>query len=87
MIYGKRTHYTPVISLAIGLLKDKDEKVVMSGPESAVKTHCTQYIVLKQGDMKKGEIAKMLMKKFEMFTNDDIISSLPSGEFGVVKQK
>jgi predicted ribosome quality control (RQC) complex YloA/Tae2 family protein len=86
VIQGKKNLYDVEINLAIGFFMDKENyKVIMAGPESAVSKHCKEYLKLKQGNSKKGEISKMIMKKFELGTNDDIISALPSGEFAVHK--
>lgn len=81
MIYGKRNYYDPIVSLAIGL----KDGIVMSGPLSAVIKNCEKIIKLRQGDLKKGEIAKTIMKKLGLHINDDIISCLPAGKFGFEK--
>lgn len=86
MIYGKRTEYNSSLELGIGILDQSEHKIVMSGPLSAVKKHCKKYTILRQGDLKKGEISKKLMKLFNLHTNDDIISALPSGKFNIAKE-
>ncbi|PIN80805.1 hypothetical protein COV13_02980 [Candidatus Woesearchaeota archaeon CG10_big_fil_rev_8_21_14_0_10_32_9] len=88
MVQGKRTHYTPVLSLAVGYFNEPSSpglKVIMSGPESAVKKKCEKSISLTQGDLKKGDVAKLLMKKFDLASNESILSCLPSGKFSVKK--
>jgi predicted ribosome quality control (RQC) complex YloA/Tae2 family protein len=86
VIQGKKETYDVEINLAIGTFNDdKNYLVVMAGPESAVSKHCKDYIKLRQGNSKKGEISKMIMKKFNLATNDDIIASLPAGEFAIHK--
>jgi predicted ribosome quality control (RQC) complex YloA/Tae2 family protein len=86
IIQGKRNQYDCEVNLAIGyFLNDKNQKIIMAGPESAVAKHCEVVVKLRQGDSKKGEISKLLMKKFEIATNDDILASLPAGEFSVQK--
>lgn len=86
VIQGKKNKYDVELNLSIGVFTDKENyKVIMAGPESAVSKNCTEYIKLKQGTLKKGEISKIIMKKFELATNDDIIAALPSGEFQVQK--
>lgn len=86
VIQGKKNIYNVELNLAIGFFLDKEGyKVVMAGPESAVSKSCKEYIRLKQGNSKKGEISKIIMKKFELATNDDILSALPAGEFAVSK--
>jgi len=83
MIYGKRTQYDCLLEIAIGVFEKEGHKVIMSGPVNAVKKQCKKYLVLKQGDLKKGEISKKLMKHFDLHTNEDIISSLPAGKFDI----
>jgi predicted ribosome quality control (RQC) complex YloA/Tae2 family protein len=86
VIQGKKNLIDIDINLAIGFFLDKENyKVIMAGPVSAVLKNCTKHILLKQGNSKKGEISKMIMKTFELGTNDDIIAVLPSGEFAVNK--
>lgn len=86
IIAGKRNQYDSEINLSIGyFLDEQNQKIIMAGPESAVSKKCTEYLKLRQGDLKKGEISKLLMKKFGLATNDDIISALPAGEFAVQK--
>jgi predicted ribosome quality control (RQC) complex YloA/Tae2 family protein len=86
VIQGKRNLMDVEINLAIGFfLDDENHKVVMAGPESAVEKHCKEFIKLKHGTSKKGEISKLIMKKFGLATNDDILSALPAGEFAIQK--
>jgi len=88
MIYGKRVHYTPTLSLAIGYFKDTSNpnlNIIMSGPESAVKKKCEKSVSLTQGDLKKGDLSKLLVRKFDLASNEAILSSLPSGKFSVKK--
>lgn len=85
-IYGKKKFYNPIMELAVGTLKETGN--VMCGPLSAVKKNCEIFYQLKQGEKKKGEISNALMKKLDLFTNDDIIANLPSGNFDfVIKEK
>ncbi|MCF7872131.1 NFACT RNA binding domain-containing protein [Candidatus Woesearchaeota archaeon] len=80
VIRGKKVLFDPVVNFAIGIFLDEDgNKIVMSGPRSAVKKKCNVFVEIKQGDSKKGEVSKILMKKFGLSTNDDIIANLPSG--------
>jgi len=86
IITGKKTNHDVEINLSIGyFLNELGQKVIMAGPESAIIAKCKEHIKLKQGDQKKGEISKFIMKKFELGTNDDILSALPSGEFAPQK--
>lgn len=92
MIRGKREIYHQKLNLAIGLLKknfdgkDIKDKVVMSGPDGAVQKNCENIIKLKQGNTKKGDIVKTIMKEFKMRTNEDILSALPSGKYSLRKK-
>jgi hypothetical protein len=86
IIAGQRKTMDVELDLAIGyFLDDAGSKVVMAGPLSAVEKKCKEHIRLRQGESKKGEISKLIMKKFGLATNDDILASLPAGEFSVVK--
>lgn len=88
IIQGRRTLHEAEINLGIGIFLDEEgRKVVMSGPLSAVAKHCSEYVALREGDAKKGEISKLLMKQFGLATNDDILASLPAGEFAVQKNE
>ncbi len=87
MIYGERNWFKKTsLSIAIGL--NQKENVLMAGPLSAVKKNCVHIIELKQGEIEKNVFAKQLQKKFEeknlFFSNDEILSLLPNGKFGLV---
>jgi len=79
MVYGKRKYYDSIVSLAIGVFGEK--KVVMSGPESAIVANCSQFTILRQGYLKKGEIAKKIMHKLKIHSNELILGLLPAGKF------
>ncbi len=85
MVYGKTNYVQNTINLAIGTT---EEKKIMAGPLSAVQKHCKQFLVLKQGSEKASDIAKkirhLLDKELEL---DDIIKTLPAGQFALVKTK
>ncbi|NQU98881.1 DUF814 domain-containing protein [Candidatus Woesearchaeota archaeon] len=74
MIRGKTNYITPNMNLAIGIYKDK----VMSGPVSAVKKNCKEFVEVIQGDKKTSEVAKQIKNKIggEL---DEIIRALPAG--------
>jgi predicted ribosome quality control (RQC) complex YloA/Tae2 family protein len=84
MIYGERNWFkkTP-LSCAIGYF-DK-EKILMSGPLSAIKKHCSFFVELKQGQMEKNKAAMKLKKIFEekgfIFPQERFLSLLPNGGF------
>lgn len=75
MISGKRTHYQGKIALAVGKLTDGK---VMSGPETAVKTHCKEYSILLQGKDKPSDCAKKISKKIGADI-DEVLRALPGG--------
>jgi len=83
MIFGKTNYIDNRINLAVGKTKDNS---IMAGPLSAVSKHCEKYVVLYQGDEKASSIAK----KIQHFLGkdvpvDEIIRSLPAGEFKIKK--
>ncbi len=83
MVYGKRKNYHASLSLAIGLYGG----AVMSGPESAVRKHCSKFLVMKQGSSKKGDISRKIMNYLGLHSNDDILAALPSGGIDIQKEK
>ena len=88
MVYGKRKNHHASLSLAIGLYEGKENPgAVMSGPESAVRKHCSKHVSLKQGSSKKGDISKKIMKYLGLHSNDDVLASVPSGGFDIQKDK
>ncbi len=82
MIYGERTYFKAPIELAVGLLKDNR---VMCGPINAVKEHCKNILLVKQGDMKKSDAAKKVRyflhqkEKVDIDVNE-IMQVLPPGD-------
>lgn len=86
MIYGKRTTFNVNLDLGVGLKEYEDYNLVMVAPESAIKK-LDNYVLLKQGNLKKGELTKKLMKTLNLQTNDSLLGLLPSGRFDFVKVK
>jgi len=85
MIHGKRTYLKPVLQLAIGVTNDTK---IMCAPINAVKSNCKNMIIIKQGDMKKSDIAKKIKKRFEdelkiKINLDEIMQALPPGECSI----
>ena len=85
MIHGKRTYLKPILELAIGVTKDNK---IMCAPQSAVKSNCKTIIVIKQGDVKKSDIAKKIKKRFDeqlkiKINLDEIMQSLPPGDCSI----
>ena len=56
----------------------------MCGPVSAVKEHCTEYFVIKQGDEKISDVGKKINHKLNI-SLDDIIRVLPTGNCALIK--
>ncbi|WP_457752053.1 ribosome rescue protein RqcH [Thermococcus sp.] len=61
MIYGKRNwlHGLP-LKLAVGVINYEGEDYVVCAPVDATKAHTKQYIVIRPGRLKKGELVKKL---------------------------
>jgi predicted ribosome quality control (RQC) complex YloA/Tae2 family protein len=87
MIYGERNWFkNSAVNCAIGY--NQKEKILMSGPVTAVRKKCIRVFELKQGNTEKNKTAKELQKKFKdkglAFTNSEILSLLPNGSFDIV---
>ncbi|MBR9699731.1 DUF814 domain-containing protein [Candidatus Woesearchaeota archaeon] len=80
MIRGKTNYIDNKINLAVG---KKDGKL-MAAPLEAIKKHCTDYIILVQGEKKSSEIAKKIKAKLGG-NLDDIIRILPAGGIDIKK--
>jgi predicted ribosome quality control (RQC) complex YloA/Tae2 family protein len=80
MIYGQTNYVDVKINLAIGITEDGK---IMAGPLSAIRANCTTFLELMQGDEKASGIAKLIQKKLQGGTPDEIIRALPAGEFKV----
>ncbi|MBI5389156.1 DUF814 domain-containing protein [Candidatus Woesearchaeota archaeon] len=75
MIRGK-THYAKNrANLALGIFHD----AIMAGPQTAITKHCSQYLVVVQGDDKPSDVAKKIKAKLGFSDLDEIIRALPAG--------
>ena len=86
MIYGERNWFKKsTLNCAIGFFNR--ERILMSGPVSAVKKHCNFFVELKQGSVSKEQTAKHLKERFEKkglnFSVEDFVSLLPNGSFEI----
>ena len=82
MIYGKVEYISNKASLAVGITKDEK---LMSGPVDAIKANCEKYLILVQGDEKASNIAKKINYKLGgRLDIDEIIRSLPAGDFRIL---
>jgi len=90
MIYGERNWFKKTaLNFGIGVKKEEDDFVVISGSFSAVKKHSVISFKVVQGKDSKGITAKKLKKLFEeklgsVIDLDEIISMLPSGNSDIV---
>ncbi|MDD4250675.1 MAG: NFACT RNA binding domain-containing protein [Candidatus ainarchaeum sp.] len=88
MIYGERNWFkkTP-INVAIGFYQK--EKKLMAGPVTAIKKNCIHVIKLNQGTIEKNVVAKTIFEKYSKkdlnVSNDEILSLLPNGKFGIIE--
>lgn len=89
MIYGKRQWFKAEMKLAIGLKREGDYFIVISGPVNAVKKQAVAVVEIKQGNLKASEAAKKILKKFSeqlkqepKISLDEIIRMLPSSDIG-----
>jgi predicted ribosome quality control (RQC) complex YloA/Tae2 family protein len=81
MIRGKKNYFrSTVLELSIGI---DDNGKLMAGPISAVKKHFTKYKVIRQGDLKKSDIAKSIAKDFSVSV-DEVMQLIPTGESKII---
>lgn len=85
MIYGERAYMKAPLELAIGLL---EEDKVMCGPVHAVKKHCREVLIVRQGSTKKSDAAKKIRYYFHQKGKADIdineiMQALPPGDCDV----
>ncbi|MBU7014396.1 MAG: NFACT family protein [Theionarchaea archaeon] len=81
-IAGSKNFLNVDLGIALGLHKEK----IMGGPESAVKTHASAYVVVGFGDEKKEKLAKQIGKILDYPDIDEIIRALP-GKGRVLSRK
>jgi len=79
MIKGKTNYVDNKANLAIGITKDNK---VMGGPVGAVSKHCSNYVIIVQGNSKPSDCAKTIQKKIGGAI-DDIIRALPGGNCAI----
>jgi len=83
IIRGKRNYHRCKLEVAVGKITLEDTEKVMCGPISAVKSHCSNYVVLVPGSLTKNEMAKKLSKVFDAYV-DEVDRVLPSGGSQIV---
>ena len=86
VVRGKRNYSEKMeIRLGIGEIEFEGERKVMCGPESAVKTWSTRYVIIKPGRVEKNRAAKRLAEGFDV-PIEEIQSILPPGDIDIVEQ-
>ncbi|MFO8016904.1 MAG: NFACT RNA binding domain-containing protein [Candidatus Woesearchaeota archaeon] len=75
MIRGKTNYVRAKVNLAIGMLEDGR---VMAGPLVAVRTHCSNYVELLQGNEKTSSVARQV-RKLVGGEIDEIVRLIPAG--------
>ncbi len=75
MVRGKHEYLHPKLQYAIGLVGTQ----IIGGPESAVKSRTSQYVLVVPGRKKKSELAKKIKAKLQGGDLDEIIKFLPAG--------
>lgn len=84
MIYGPTKTVVGELNLTIGLYDiDLYEKKAMSGPLEAVKTFCKEYVIVKPGNNKASDTAKIIARKLGLGV-DEVLRALPSGGFDFI---
>ncbi|HLC36638.1 MAG TPA: NFACT RNA binding domain-containing protein [archaeon] len=86
MIYGERKWFKNAkLSFGIGVKKEKNESIIVSGALTAVKSQANNFIELIQGQLNKSETAKKIKKVLEEKSKekldlDEIMKMIPNGE-------
>jgi hypothetical protein len=86
VIRGKRNYSNKLeIKLGVGETEVEGARKIMCAPESAIRTRCQRFLMIRPGDMDKNEVAKKLSNAFEV-PIEEIQSILPPGDVQVVEQ-
>jgi predicted ribosome quality control (RQC) complex YloA/Tae2 family protein len=86
VIRGKRNYSNKLeIKLGVGETEVEGARKIMCAPESAIRTRCQRFVMIRPGDMDKNEVAKKLSNAFEV-PIEEIQSILPPGDVQVVEQ-
>jgi len=84
VIRGKRNYSNKLdIKLGIGETQFENARKVMCGPESAVRSRCQRYVIVRPGNKDKNDFAKMLADLFEV-PIEEVQSILPPGDVDVI---
>ena len=86
MIYGKKNKQYADVRMSIGITADGR---VMGAPESACSAHCTAFVTIRPGRIKKSDAAKKIKKILEdksgkKVSLDSLMSVMPPGDCAFV---
>jgi len=88
MIYGTRNFIkVSSLKLAVGILKDDENFLLVCGPPEAIKKKCVCYAIIEPGGSTISDVAKKIRSEFnknndafqKLFTIDDYVRALPTG--------
>ena len=88
MIYGTRNFIkVSSLKLAIGILKENEDYLMMCGPPEPIKKKCLCYAVIEPGGSTISDVAKKIRAEFDktdegfkkIFLIDDYVRALPTG--------
>jgi len=83
MVYGEKSwHRKMQLSACIGI----DDDVIIGGPEEAVRSHSSRYVVVGVGGIGQGKIAKKVAYLLGAGDLDEIQRHLPAGNSQVLKK-
>jgi len=86
VIRGKRNYSDKLeIKLGVGETEFEGARKIMCAPDSAIRTRCQRFVMIRPGDMDKNEVAKKLSNAFEV-PIEEIQSILPPGDVQIVEQ-
>ena len=94
MIYGTRNFVKiPSLKLAVGVLKDDEDFILVCGPPEPIKKRCVCYAIIEPGGSTISDVAKKNRAEFnktnvkfqKLFPIDDYVRSLPTGSSKVIE--
>ena len=95
MIYGTRNFIkVSSLKLAVGILQEADDFLLVCGPPGPIKKKCICYSVIEPGGSTISDIAKKMRAAFnntndkfqKLFTIDDYVRVLPTGTSKIVEK-
>ena len=88
MIYGTRNFIKVAsLKLAVGILKQDENFLLVSGPVDPIKKNCLCYVIIEPGGSPISDVAKKIRAEFnksdekfqKLFVVDDYVRALPTG--------